>query len=240
KAGVTYEEAIENIDIGGPSMVRSAAKNHARVLVVTDPGRYEKVLGDLRKHGGSSCFKHRQKMAMQAFATTNRYDMAISAFLAAPEHAGTQRQVGGEVELRYGENPHQGASLIPGVREGEASVAHAIQHHGKQLGYINLLDADAAMNVVKEFDVPACCIVKHATPCGAGLGETTAEAFVRAYEGDQLAAFGGILAFNAEIDLQTAMAITAIDKLLEVVVAPKFNTDALELLKGRWKNVRLL
>jgi phosphoribosylaminoimidazolecarboxamide formyltransferase/IMP cyclohydrolase len=244
KEGVSYEEAIENIDIGGPSMVRSAAKNHARVLVVTEPSRYDKVLGDLRKHGGSSCFKHRQKMAWWAFATTGGYDNHISLFLAGEMNPDFKRamQEGDRdvVSLRYGENPHQTGRLQRFSKPPEADVAHARQHHGKQLGYINLLDADAALAVVKEWDQPAACIVKHATPCGVGSGDTAAAAFNQAYEGDPLAAFGGIVALNVPIDCTTAEAITSIDKLLEVIVAPGYDADALELLKGRWKNARLL
>ena len=253
KEGVTYEEAIENIDIGGPSMVRSAAKNHARVLVVTDPERYEKVLGDLRKHGGSSCFKHRQKMAMRAFEHTTEYDDGIASYLCnqvgdepparTPAEVLSSQLDNAPGKLRYGENPHQRAYLARHAERGEASVAHAVQHHGKELGYINVLDADAALNVVKEWpsdSIAACCIVKHATPCGVGLGPNASEAFRHAYEGDPLAAFGGIVAFNRNLNLAAAKAITSIDKLLEVIVAPTYEGGALEHLKAKWKNVRLL
>ncbi|HSI37038.1 MAG TPA: bifunctional phosphoribosylaminoimidazolecarboxamide formyltransferase/IMP cyclohydrolase [Tepidisphaeraceae bacterium] len=253
KPNVTFEEAIENIDIGGPSMVRSAAKNHRFVLVVTESGRYEKVLGDLRQHAGSTCGKHRLKQAQRAFAHTAAYDGKIAEYLATQvESKNSGTEVVGSLpptlsinlrkqqELRYGENPHQKAALYVDVRPKEASVAYAKQLHGKELSYINLLDADAALAAVKEFKTPAACVVKHATPCGYAIGEDAATAFKRAYEGDPLAAFGGIVALNTVVDLACAQTITAIDKLLEVIVAPSFAADALELLRTRWKNVRLL
>jgi phosphoribosylaminoimidazolecarboxamide formyltransferase / IMP cyclohydrolase len=248
RPGVSLEEAIENIDIGGPSMIRSAAKNHRYVLVVTAPERYEKVLGDLRKHGGSSCAQHRMKQAVRAFALTAEYDRRIAAYLGGaagdeksetlPERLEfhlTRRQ-----PLRYGENPHQKGALYVDRQPSEASVAFATRHHGKELSYVNLLDADAALACVKEFDSPAACIVKHATPCGCAAAADCATAFRRAFEGDPLAAFGGIVAMNSPVDLAAAEAIVAIDKLLEVIVAPSYSPDALQLLINRWKNVRIL
>ncbi|MGD0465037.1 MAG: bifunctional phosphoribosylaminoimidazolecarboxamide formyltransferase/IMP cyclohydrolase [Tepidisphaeraceae bacterium] len=251
KPGVMLDEAIENIDIGGPAMIRSAAKNHRFVLVVTSPQRYEKVLGDLRKHGGSSCGAHRLKQARQAFAHTADYDAAIAGYLSGqieegqaertemPEHISLR--LSRKQALRYGENPHQKAALYVDDRKSdEASVARAMQLHGKELSYINLLDADAALGAVKEFAEPAACIVKHATPCGCAVAEKPSDAFRRAFEGDPLAAFGGIVALNRPVDRDVALAITSIDKLLEVIVAPGFAEDGLALLKERWKNVRLL
>ena len=236
KPDVTFEEAIENIDIGGPSMVRSAAKNHASVAVLTSPAQYDKTLGDLRKHDGSTCEKHRLKLATQAFVTTSAYDGAISAYLLKQ----TQPETSACVALRYGENPHQKAELRRTPCDGEASVAHAIQHHGKELSYINVLDADAALACVKDFDAPAACMVKHATPCGVGSAATIAQAVERAYASDPVAAFGGIVAVNVPLDRQTAEVLTGGQKFLEVIVAPSYAPDALELLKARWKNVRLL
>jgi phosphoribosylaminoimidazolecarboxamide formyltransferase/IMP cyclohydrolase len=246
KPGVTFEEAIENIDIGGPSMIRSAAKNHAYVTVVTARGHYAKVLGDLEKHGGSTCAKHRRKLAFEAFSRTGMYDSAIAAYFndvtradagKPPQSASPDR----EIRLRYGENPHQAASLIPTPDPiGTASIAHAKQHHGKELSYINVLDADAALACVKEFDAPAACIVKHATPCGVAIGQDVAWAVDQAYASDPVAAFGGIVAVNVELDRDAAEILTAGQKFLEVIVAPSFDDGALELLKTRWKNVRLL
>jgi len=247
RANVTLEEAIENIDIGGPAMVRSAAKNHRFVLVVTSPERYEKVLGDLREHKGNSCGKHRLKQAQRAFAHTAEYDAKIAEYLAknlektpGAMPAAMNISLHKKQDLRYGENPHQKAALYTDRRPSEASVAFATQHHGKELSYINLLDADAALSCVKEFSEPAACIVKHATPCGAAIADDLPTAFTKAFSSDPLAAFGGIVALNRPVDVATANAITSIDKLLEVIVAPGYSTEALDLLRTRWKNVRLL
>jgi phosphoribosylaminoimidazolecarboxamide formyltransferase/IMP cyclohydrolase len=243
KEGVTFEEAIENVDIGGPSMIRSAAKNHRWVLVATSPERYEHVLGDLAKHDGASCGMHRLRQAQRAFAHTAEYDSVISNYLATSariDSAGMVLSLHKALDLRYGENPHQPATLLVGKKPGEASVAFARQLHGKELSYINLLDADAALNAVKELDAPTVCVVKHATPCGYATAADLPTAFTRAYEGDPLAAFGGIVALNKTVDLGTASTITGIDKLLEVIVAPDYDADALKLLRDRWKNVRIL
>jgi phosphoribosylaminoimidazolecarboxamide formyltransferase/IMP cyclohydrolase len=255
KPGVTLEEAIENIDIGGPAMIRSASKNHGYVLVVTSPNRYEKVLGDLRKHGGSSCAQHRMKQAQSAFAHTAEYDGLIAKYLAKMLTPEAEKPASAEPtllpwtmnlslrkqqDLRYGENPHQKAALYIDRKPAEASVAYAKQLHGKELSYINLLDADGALSAVKEFSDPAACIVKHTTPCGCAAAADLPTAFRRAFDGDPLAAFGGIVALNKPVDLATAQAITSINKLLEVIVAPAYTDDALALLRDRWKNVRLL
>jgi len=243
KPGVSFDEAIENIDIGGPSMIRSAAKNHRWVLVVTSPERYEKVLGDLREHNGCSCGKHRLKQAQRAFAHTAEYDSLIANYLATAggiDSAGMVLNLTKALDLRYGENPHQKATLLVGKKPDEASVAFGLQLHGKELSYINLLDADGALSAVKEFTTPAACIVKHTTPCGCATAADLPTAFRRAFEGDPLAAFGGIVALNKTVNLATAEAIVSIDKLLEVIVAPSYDHDALALLRQRWKNVRLL
>jgi len=252
KPGVTFEEAIENIDIGGPSMIRSAAKNHHFVLVVTSPDRYEKVLGDLREHKGSSCGKHRLRQAQRAFQHTAEYDGMIAGYLHS--HAFSDEKAEAlpstlsikatkKQALRYGENPHQPAALYATEQPKEASVAFAKQHYGKELSYINLLDADAALSAVKELAPNCACIVKHATPCGYGAAKDLATAFERAYAGDPLAAFGGVLALGGKVDLRTAKSMTGAGDgkwFAEVIVAAGFDDDALELLKSRWKNVRIL
>ena len=251
RPGVTLEEAIENIDIGGPSMVRSAAKNHRYVMVVTSPQRYDEVLADLRANGGASSLGQRQRMAQLAFSHTAAYDAKIARYLAgkwAPAAgagalpASLALDLTKKADLRYGENPHQkGALYIDGGASGVAgSVAFAQQLHGKELSYINLLDADGALAAADEFADPAACIVKHTTPCGCAEAADLPTAFKRAFEGDPLAAFGGIVALNRTVDRATAEAITSIDKLLEVIVAPGYDADALELLRSRWKNVRIL
>ncbi len=250
KPGVTFEHAIENIDIGGPSMVRSAAKNHRFVAVVTTPDQYTAVLADLKQHSGATTGSRRMELAQQAFQQTHEYDGMIAGYLksqlATPASAAnalpetlsislTKRQT-----LRYGENPHQNAGLYVGAQPTEASVAFAKQLHGKELSYINLLDADAALSAVKDLSTPAACVVKHATPCGYATGDAISDAFVNAYASDPVAAFGGIVAVNRSIDLTTAEKIVEGQKFLEVIVAPGYAADALELLKNRWKNCRLL
>ena len=247
KPNVQFEEAIENIDIGGPSMVRSASKNHQFVLVITSPDDYQGLLDELRANKGCTAYATRLKMAQKAFAHTADYDAGIANYLA--KQAGVQNQgmvlsLTRKQELRYGENPHQKAGLyVSDVACAEASVAFAKQHHGKELSYINLLDADAALQVVKEFATPAACVVKHATPCGMAVAAVLGDAFKNAYDGDPMAAFGGIIAFNRPVDLATAEAMTTAGGgkwFVEVIVAPSYAADALEMLKSRWKNVRLL
>ncbi len=253
KPNVTLHEAIENIDIGGPSMIRSAAKNHGFVLVVTSPDRYAGVLADLQKHAGASCGKVRLEQAQRAFQHTAEYDALIADYLLAPAfgqadtpaHADEIRlRLIKKQDLRYGENPHQKAALyVEEKAPTEASVAYARQHHGKELSYINLLDADAALSAVKELAPNCACIVKHATPCGYGAGTTLAQAFERAYAGDPLAAFGGVLALGGNVDLATAQAMTSAGDgkwFAEVIVAASYDEGALDLLKSRWKNVRIL
>lgn len=241
KPGVTFEEAIENIDIGGPAMIRSAAKNHGHVLVLTDPSQYGEVAEALKAK--SVDHDLRLRLAQAAFAHTAAYDTLIADHLAGVAKVSSGAALPPlklKQKLRYGENPHQQGALWAAPKPTEASVAYAEQLHGKELSYINLLDADGALSAVKEFELPAACIVKHATPCGLAVGATIAEAFTKAYEGDPLAAFGGIVALNTAVDINAASAITAIDKLLEVIVAPSYSGEALELLRSRWKNCRLL
>jgi len=248
---VTFEHAIENIDIGGPTMIRAAAKNHKFVLVVTDASRYDKVLGDLREHAGSTCGKHRLKMAQRAYAHTADYDAGVAKYLAGviePDvdlPAEIRLSLVQKQKLRYGENPHQPAALYTHAQQASQGVAGAKQLAGKELSYINLLDADAAWNCACEFDQPsfnqpAACIVKHATPCGVGIGESLGSAFDGAYDCDPLAAFGGVIAFNRAVDRQTAEQIAQGKRFVEVIVAPGFEPAAVEVLATRWKNARLL
>jgi phosphoribosylaminoimidazolecarboxamide formyltransferase/IMP cyclohydrolase len=255
KPNVHFEEAIENIDIGGPSMVRSASKNHRSVLIVTSPEDYEGVLAELRSNKGASSYATRLKMAQKAFSHTADYDSAIANYLRGQvaQQTGTAADAlpSGMIlslckkqDLRYGENPHQKAALyVTDSSCKEASVAFAKQHHGKELSYINLLDADGALGAVKELAEPCACIVKHATPCGFATGSELVTAFQKAYAGDPQAAFGGIIALNKPVDLKTAQAMVGAEDgkwFLEVMLAPSYAADALELLKTRWKNVRIL
>ena len=241
--GAEYDEAIENIDIGGPAMIRAAAKNHAFVTVVTDPEDYLPLLSELDAQGGKTRLSFRKTLAQRAFGRTAAYDAAVSAWMAgaidsaAPRHrafAGTLAQT-----LRYGENPHQAAAFY---RDGSnrPGVATATQHQGKELSYNNINDTDAAFELVSEFlpaDGPACAIIKHANPCGVARGETLAQAFQRAYDCDRTSAFGGIMAFNSRLDLKTAQAITEI--FTEVVIAPGADHDAIAHFASK-KNLRLL
>lgn len=258
KSGVTDAEAIEQIDIGGPSMIRSAAKNHRFVAVVTDPSQYDSVCQALETHQGATDGSLRFKLAAEAFARTAAYDAAIAAWFS---QRNTRSEETGSVSvpfpdplvlrlkrlavLRYGENPHQAAAVYAQEPVGEASVAHARQLHGKELSYNNLNDAAAALELVKEFTQPAAAVIKHANPCGCAVGDSLAEAFEGAYAGDPLAAFGGVVALNRKVDRPTADLLTrpgpdGVTKFLEVILAPDYDQDALEVLRARWKNVRLL
>lgn len=240
KPGVSYEDAIENIDIGGPTMLRSAAKNHAFVTVVVDAGDYAQVLAEVRD-GGDTTLETRKRLAAKVFRHTAAYDSLISAYFAEqldeplPEKLTlTYEKV---QELRYGENPHQQAAFYRKPLAGAGSITTAEQLHGKELSYNNINDANAALAIVKEFDEPAVVAVKHMNPCGVGIGSTVEEAYVKAYEADPTSIFGGIVAANRVIDAATAARLG--DIFLEIVIAPDFAPDALEILQ-RKKNIRLL
>lgn len=250
RPGVSVDEAIENIDIGGPSMVRSAAKNHAHVGVVTSAGQYGKVLDSLK--AGPLSAELRRELAAAAFEMTARYDRAIADYMAklcgAPESASAlpERLSLGFVrkqELRYGENPHQRGAFYVEPSPAASSLGAAQQLHGKELSYNNLLDLDAALNLVREFQDPAAVVIKHNNPCGAGLGTSLKEAFERAYSGDPVSAFGSILGFNRVVDLAVAEQLCLPDRFVEAIIAPDYTPEALEALTTRpkWKaNVRLL
>lgn len=251
RGDVQDHEAIEQIDIGGPSMIRSAAKNHRFVTVVTDPTQYDQVCTDLDGGNGATSLELRQTLAAAAFARTAAYDAAIAAWMARRDAKRTEPglfpptltvRLNRLEELRYGENPHQAAAVyaVPPEAGGEASVVGARQLHGKQLSFNNLYDASAALELVKEFATPAAAVIKHTNPCGCATAAVLAQAFERAYLGDPLAAFGGIVAFNRVVDLATAQAIVTGQKFLEVILAPDYAADALDLLRQRWQNVRLL
>ncbi|MDW4550210.1 bifunctional phosphoribosylaminoimidazolecarboxamide formyltransferase/IMP cyclohydrolase [Defluviimonas sp. D31] len=241
--GADYDTCIENIDIGGPAMIRAAAKNHAHVAVVVDPEDYAKVLGDMDQHEGRTCPKFRRKLAQRAYARTAAYDAAVSTWLAAAigDAAPRRRAFAGTLAqtLRYGENPHQSAAFYTdgSTREG---VATAAQHQGKSLSYNNINDTDAAFELVAEFDpaeAPACAIIKHANPCGVARGATLVEAYKAAYDCDRTSAFGGIVALNRPLDAATAEEICQI--FTEVVIAPGAD-DAAKAVFAAKKNLRLL
>ncbi len=241
----TFDEAIENIDIGGPSMVRSAAKNHADVTVVVDPDDYPAIIAELAASGAVSPATNR-RLAEKAFATTARYDGAIADYLAAARtdepFAPTARLVGVKVQdLRYGENPHQRAAFYRDATPiDEPSVARARQLQGKELSFNNIVDANAALELVKEFRAPTAVAIKHMNPCGVATAATLVEAFTKARASDPVSIFGGIVAFNRTLDGATAEAMR--DLFLEVVIAPRIAPDALALFGGskRLQQVRLL
>ena len=239
---VSLHDAIENIDIGGPSMLRSAAKNHASVTAVVDPADYGAVLDDIKEHGGNTCEKFRWKLAVKVFETTSRYDGAIAQHLhaermkakgeaAAPLPETLTISLKKTQDLRYGENQHQRAALYGGFFE------HFQQLHGKELSYNNILDLTAAADLVAEFEEPTVAIIKHTNPCGVGSAATLLDAWHLAYETDKQAPFGGIIAANRPLDTPIAHAIAEI--FSEVIVAPEFEAGALAILRKK-KNLRLI
>lgn len=238
RPGVSPEEVIEQIDIGGPSMIRGAAKNHGSVAVVTSPEQYEEVLAAVQATGGTT-LALRQRLASAAFALTARYDAAIARWFSREEAFPERlvlpfRKVAG---LRYGENPHQPAAFYQDERPCGRSLVHAVQLGGKELSFNNLNDADAALAAVCAFAGPAAVAVKHTNPCGAAEAASPAEAFRQAYACDPVSIFGGIVAFNREVDEETARELAAL--FLEVIVAPGFTPGALAVLQAK-KNLRLL
>ena len=243
RPGCTYQDAIENIDVGGPAMLRAAAKNHESVLVVVDPADYPLVLKELDTHEGASDAATRARFAAKAFAHTARYDGMVAAYLASREgdtgFPATLSLVFDKLQdLRYGENPHQRAAFYRDPAARGASVARAEVLQGKDLSFNNVADADTAVECVRQFAEPACVIVKHANPCGAAVAATPREAYERAYRTDPTSAFGGIIAFNRPLDAATARAITE-RQFVEVLAAPAIDADAAHLLEAK-PNVRVL
>lgn len=238
KPDVTMEDAVEHIDIGGPSMLRSAAKNWESVTVVCNPADYETILSEI-KADGNTTRDTRLKLSAKAYTHTAEYDMAISTYMRAqaglPEKLFLEYDL--KQELRYGENPHQEAKFFASTVKEPFSLATAKQLNGKELSYNNIQDANATLNIAREFDEPFCVGVKHMNPCGSATGKTIAEAWKKAYEADKTSIFGGIVAANREIDLETAQMLKPI--FLEIVMAPSFAPDALELLCTK-KNLRVL
>ncbi|MFT3683916.1 MAG: bifunctional phosphoribosylaminoimidazolecarboxamide formyltransferase/IMP cyclohydrolase [Phycisphaerales bacterium] len=260
KPGVTRAEAIENIDIGGPSMVRSAAKNHAYVAIVTKPEDYAAVIDEMDRSDNCLTPATRERLALAAFTMTAAYDKAISEYLSGQggsgaDHHGKATEVLPQTvtltydkvqQMRYGENPHQAAALYKSRCDTAPGMLSAVQHHGKELGYNNVADAAAALDLAVALSEQAgwqrigAAVIKHANPCGAAIGATALEAIDRAVAGDPIAAFGGIIACSHPIDAAAAQRLTGKDTFLEVVIAPSFTSDALEMLKAKSVNVRLL
>lgn len=244
RPGCTLEDAIENIDIGGPAMVRSGAKNWKDVAVLTDASQYQGVIEELKTSGKVSD-KTKFALAVAAFNRISNYDAAISDYLSSLGEDGTRTmfpaQANGRFvklqDLRYGENPHQQAAFYRDLHPAPGSLAVAQQVQGKELSYNNIADADAAWECVKGFDTPACVIVKHANPCGVAVGKDPLEAYSKAFQTDPTSAFGGIIAFNRPLDGAAAQAVSR--QFVEVLMAPEFSPEALQVFAGK-ANVRLL
>lgn len=252
KEGCTLEDAVENIDIGGPTMVRAAAKNHKDVTIIVNASDYQRVIDEMNANNGSTELNTRFDLAIAAYEHTAAYDGMIANYFGTmvPSHNPSEgdeqskfprtfnSQFIKKQDMRYGENSHQDAAFYVEANVQEASVATATQLQGKALSYNNIADTDAALECVKEFDQPACVIVKHANPCGVALGEDIFEAYERAFKTDPTSAFGGIIAFNRELDAKTAGEIVA-RQFVEVIIAPTISEDA-KAAVAKKKNVRLL
>ena len=245
KPGCSMEEAIENIDIGGPAMVRAAAKNHAFVAIVTDPADYAPLLAKMKSSGGKLGLDDRYALAAKAFSHTAEYDGMISSWLTARDPGGAARafperlnlQLRLSQALRYGENPHQAAAYYVERDPPKGTLSGFRQLQGKELSYNNIADADAAWECCRTFDVPACVIVKHANPCGVAVAPSVHEAYQRAFLTDPTSAFGGIIAFNRPVDGPTAEAVAK--QFVEVVIAPAYDAAATQVFASK-KNVRVL
>jgi len=238
KEGVSMDDAIENIDIGGPSMLRSAAKNWQSVTVVCDPSDYSRILAEIAENGDTTR-ETRLQLSAKAYTHTAEYDMCISTYMR--KQAGLSEKLFLEYDLkqslRYGENPHQSAKFFAAMESVPYSLATAEQLNGKELSYNNIQDANAALNIVREFDVPFCVGLKHMNPCGAAIGADIKEAWEKAYEADKVSIFGGIVAVNRELTKEVAEMMKPI--FLEIIMAPSFSEGALEVLCTK-KNLRLL
>ncbi|MFV2005579.1 MAG: bifunctional phosphoribosylaminoimidazolecarboxamide formyltransferase/IMP cyclohydrolase, partial [Gammaproteobacteria bacterium] len=246
KEDCSLEDAIENIDIGGPAMVRATAKNHAFVSIIVDPADYSRVDDELKANEGIVSDATRFDLAVKAFEHTSNYDGMIANYLGRIREDGSMDEFPRTInlqfnkvqEMRYGENPHQNAAFYTEKNPAEASIVTARQLQGKELSYNNIGDTDAALECVKQFDEPACVIVKHANPCGVSVNSGLKEAYDAAYSTDPESAFGGIIAFNRELDGKTAKAVVE-RQFVEVIIAPSVSEDAISAVAEK-KNVRLL
>jgi phosphoribosylaminoimidazolecarboxamide formyltransferase / IMP cyclohydrolase len=240
KEGVSEEEAIENIDIGGPSMIRSAAKNFKFVTVVSDSEDYEEILNELSESGDTS-IELRKRLARKAFTITSQYDSAINKYFRGQLGEAELLELHYEKvsSLRYGENPHQKAAFFRNPENNDANITNSKVLHGKQLSFNNLVDGNSALELVKEFDAPTAIFVKHNNPCGVASAEIMAEAFINAHDVDPMSAFGCIIAVNREVDEAMVDHMKAKKMFVEMIIAPSYNAKALERLKTR-KNLRIL
>ena len=245
KPDVTLEDAVENIDIGGPAMVRASAKNYPFVAIVTDAGDYKSITEEMKAHDGALGHATRFALAKKAFTHTAEYDGMISTYLSSLDNDNNRRVFPNKLHLtftkaqdmRYGENPHQDAAFYVEKHPATGTLAHFKQLQGKELSYNNIADADAAWQCCRAFEVPACVIVKHANPCGVAIAEKPLTAYLRALEADPTSAFGGIIAFNRTLDAAAAQQV--VKQFVEVLMAPDFSAGALEIFKAK-ANVRIL
>ncbi|MFC1632096.1 bifunctional phosphoribosylaminoimidazolecarboxamide formyltransferase/IMP cyclohydrolase [Candidatus Omnitrophota bacterium] len=242
KQGVSLEEAIEKIDIGGPSMLRSAAKNHQSVAVVTNPKEYPEIIKELKANQGGLCEDTLKGLATEVFRRTAEYDRAIYSYLSRNGKQSTQDlnlSFNKVQDLRYGENPHQQAAFYKDPQAVEAGICNARQLQGKELSFNNIIDLNAAIEIVKEFSQPAASVIKHTNPCGAATAATLAQAYLDALESDRLSAFGSIVGFNGQVDQATASAVMREADFVECIIAPGFDQAAQEIFSQK-KNLRLL
>ncbi|MEN6430893.1 MAG: bifunctional phosphoribosylaminoimidazolecarboxamide formyltransferase/IMP cyclohydrolase [Coriobacteriales bacterium] len=243
REGVSEAEAIENIDIGGPSMLRSAAKNFESVTVVTDPACYGSVLAEMRENGGATMRETRRAFATEVFRLTSAYDSAIWMYLSGYAQTPFPHELRYRLEkvqdLRYGENPHQQAAFYRLLDAAEHTLARAEQLQGKELSHNNILDTDACWSAVREFDEPACVIVKHTNPCGTAVGADIVEAYTRAHAADPVSAYGAVMAFNRTVSAALVQAVFDNKQFVEVMIAPDYEPQARELLSTK-KNLRAL
>jgi len=247
KEGVSQEEAVENIDIGGPSMIRSAAKNFKHVAIVVNPDRYDTLLKELNEQGGDLSYETRYELVTEAFKHTSQYDKIIFDYFNRDNKEAYPDSISIDLhkkqDLRYGENPHQTAAFYGSKDLGVPCISNAEQLHGKALSFNNILDTDVAIEIVKEFDIPAAVLIKHANPCGVATAENLKDAFAKAYSTDTVSAFGCILSLNRKVDVPTAEAITEPGHFVEAIAAPGFDDKAIEILttkRGWGKDLRLL
>ncbi len=244
RPGVELHDVIENIDIGGPSMIRSASKNYRSVTVVVSPSRYESIIKEMVEHTGATTFKLRQELAIEAFGHTARYDATIHEYLhnrlSESKWPGVFTLSGIKLqEMRYGENPHQPAAFYKDKNNNLPTIANGIQLQGKELSYNNIMDADAALALVKEFEKPAATIIKHTNACGTAIGSDLIDAFTKAFDADPLSAFGGIVAVNHPVDEKTAKVILEKLSFFEIILAPSYDEGALKSFESR-KNLRVM
>jgi len=243
REGASEEDAVENIDIGGPSMLRSAAKNFASVAVVTDPADYDAVLAEMRANDGAITYETRRRLATEVYRLTSSYDSAIWMYLSGYHDETFPSEMRFRLEkaqdLRYGENPHQQAAFYRFTDTEEHTLARAEQLQGKELSYNNILDTDAAWSAVREFDRPACVIIKHANPCGVSIAEDLTSAYLNAHDVDRVSAFGGVMAFNGTVPAMLVQGIFDNGQFVEVIIAPEFESEALEMLSTK-PNMRVL